>query len=263
MLHLATRLETKFVGDASTGEFEGYASVFNHQDQHGDVVKPGAFADSLAQMKSIGRKLPMYANHGAALGGDPLPVGVWNDIAEDDHGLKVKGQIAAMDSDHGRRIYGLTKAGALNGLSIGYSIPPGGAEYGEKAGDPKRTLKRINLSEISLVDDPSNTAAKVTSLKTAGVTASDRDSAAASIAAAMRMHDKSMKGDDYFSSSSAKDKALLMDHLRDAHEALTGMRAPADLEGWTKRLLRDPDVKSALSDLGANLSTFSLTNLKA
>ena len=48
MLHLATRLETKFVGDPTTGEFEGYASVFDHKDWHGDVVKPGAFADSLS-----------------------------------------------------------------------------------------------------------------------------------------------------------------------------------------------------------------------
>jgi HK97 family phage prohead protease len=261
MLHLATRLETKFVGDPTDGEFEGYASVFNHQDAHGDVVTPGAFADSLAQLKAEGRNLPMYANHGAAMGGDSLPVGVWKDIQEDDHGLKVKGQIAAMDTDHGRRIYSLAKSGALGGLSIGYAVPPGGAVYGQKAGEPKRTLTKLRLHEISLVDSPSNALAQVTSLKTAALTAADRDSAAASVAAAMRMHDKTMQRDSY-GSDSAKDKALVMDHLRDAHEALTGMRAPADIEGWTKGTLRDPDVKSAFFDLGTGLAGFSLLTQK-
>lgn len=257
MPHLATRLETKFAGDPSTGEFEGYASVFNHVDAHGDLVKPGAFADSLAELKADGRSLPMYANHGSALGGDPLPVGVWKDVAEDDKGLKVTGQIAAMDSDHGRRIYGLTKAGALSGLSIGYRVPPGGAVLGSKAGEPKRTLHKVSLSEISLVDDPSNALARVSSLKTAAMSAADRDTAAGSIANAMRMHDKAMNRDGY-PFMSPKDQALMMDHLRDAHEALTGLRAPDGLDGWTKSLLRDPDTRAVFDNLRSGLAGFSL-----
>ena len=257
MLHLASRLETKFVGEPSTGEFEGYASVFNHQDAHGDLVKPGAFRDSLSAIKAQNRTLPMYANHGSALGGDPLPVGVWDDIAEDDHGLKVKGRIAAMDSDHGKRIYGLTKSGALSGLSIGYRVPPGGADYGQKAGEPKRTLNKIDLAEISLVDDPSNSRARVSSLK-AAVSAGDRDSAAGSVGAAMRMHDKAMNRDGY-PFMSPKDQALLMDHLRDAHEALTGMRAPDGIDGWTKSFLRDPDARAVITDLRSGLAGFTLT----
>lgn len=256
MPHLSSRLETKFVGEASTGEFTGYASVFDHQDSHGDLVKPGAFKDSLSSIKAQNRTLPMYANHGSALGGDPLPVGVWDEVEEDDHGLRVKGRIAAMDSDHGKRIYGLTKSGALSGLSIGYRVPQGGATYGEKAGEPKRTLHKIDLAEISLVDDPSNTRARVASLKTAAMTASDRDSAAGSIAAAMRMHDKVMRHGGY---SSPKDLALHMDHLRDAHEALTGLRAPDGLEGWTKSLLREPGARAVFDELRSGLAGLSLT----
>ena len=257
MLHLATRLETKFVGDPASGEFEGYASVFNHQDWHGDVVKPGAFADSLARLKAENRSLPMYANHGAAMGGDNLPVGVWKEIGEDDHGLKVKGQIAALDSDHGKRVLGLAKAGALGGISIGFRVPKDGATFGEKAGDPKRTLHKIDLAEISLVDDPSNSASRILNIKTAGVTASDRDAAAASLAAAMRMHDKAMSSS--YSEQTPKDKAMMMEHLRDAHEALTGIRAPDGMDGWTKSILRAPDVRNALLDLRSGLAGFSLT----
>ena len=259
MLHLATRLETKFVGDPTSGEFEGYASVFNHQDWHGDVVKPGAFADSLSRLKAENRSLPMYANHGAAMGGDNLPVGVWKEIGEDDHGLKVKGQIAALDSDHGKRVLGLAKAGALGGISIGFRVPKDGATFGTQAGDPKRTLHKIDLAEISLVDDPSNSASRISNIKTAGVTASDRDAAASSVAAAMRMHDKAMSSGGGYGYMAPKDQALLMDHLRDAHEHLTGIRAPDGMDGWTKSILRVPDVKSALDELRSGLAGFSLT----
>lgn len=258
MQHLAARLETKFVADTSTGEFDGYASVFGNPDSYGDVVSPGAFTDTLAKLKSEGRMLPMYANHGRAFGGDTLPVGVWKSVEEDGHGLKVHGQIVALDSDTGRRIYGLVKSGALGGLSIGFRVAPGGAKMGEKAGEPKRTLNKVDLSEISLVDDPANTLARVASLKTAGVTAADRDSASASLAAAMRMHDKAMRTDGR-SNQSSKDQALLMDHLRDAHEALTGLRAPDGLDGWTKSILHVPDVKAALDDLRSGLAGFFLT----
>ncbi len=35
-----------------TGEFAGYASVFDKMDWYGDVVRPGAFAKSLAKWKA-------------------------------------------------------------------------------------------------------------------------------------------------------------------------------------------------------------------
>lgn len=261
MLHSTlARLETKFVADAATGEFEGYAAVFNNQDAHGDVIKPGAFKDTLEALKSAGRSVPMYANHGPSMGGDTLPVGVWVEIAEDDHGLKVKGRISSMDTDYGRRIYGLVKDGALGGLSIGFNVAAGGATYGQKSSEPKRTLTKLDLGEISLVDAPSNARSRVTNLKTAALSASDRDSAAGSIAAAMRMHDKNMKGETGYGHPDAKDKALMMDHLRDAHEALTGLRAPDGLDGWTKRTELSQEAKSAFADLRSALGNLSLTS---
>lgn len=157
--------EAKFAGDGTTGAFEGYASVFGGVDVVGDTVVPGAFQQSLARMKSQGRSLPMYFNHGRRLGADGRPVGVWDMVEEDGKGLKVAGRLVGLDTETGRYNLALMREGAMRGLSIGYNVPKGGATYGSKAGEPRRTLKQINLAEISVVDDPADAAARVTSLK--------------------------------------------------------------------------------------------------
>ncbi|MGY2732802.1 phage portal protein [Sphingomonas sp. UYP23] len=163
----AFAMEVKFASDAQTGEFEGYGAIFGSQDSHGDLILPGAFRDTLAQRASAGRTLPMYAQHGPHVGGDHLPVGVWKSVEEDGAGLKVAGRISGMDTEAGKRIHGLVKDGALNGLSIEYNVPRGAAVYGKSAGEPKRTIKSANLHGISLVADPSHTMARISSIKSA------------------------------------------------------------------------------------------------
>jgi len=165
MNRLDYAFEAKFAGDGSTGAFEGYASMFGGLDSYGDTIAPGAFRQSLAQMKSQGRSLPMYFNHGAMLGADARPVGVWTSVDEDGQGLKVEGKLAGLDTDTGRYNLALMKEGAMRGLSIGFNVPKGGATYGSKPGEPRRTLKIINLREISVVDDPADPNARVTGLK--------------------------------------------------------------------------------------------------
>ena len=154
-----TAVEFKFapLDSAEPGTFEGYASVFNKQDWHGDIVMPGAFTASLAEHKANGTMPGLYAEHSfAMLGGDPLPIGIWTSLDEDENGLKGTGRISALDSDHGKRIYGLMRDGAMKALSIAYSVPDGGSTPGKKAGDPKRWLKAINLYSVDVVRDPSN-----------------------------------------------------------------------------------------------------------
>jgi HK97 family phage prohead protease len=163
-------LEVKFTsnGSSGTGEFSGYASVYNVQDKHGDLVRPKAFAQSLAEMKASGRPIPMHLMH-RVFGGDGLPVGKWTNLSEDDRGLKVEGRISGLNTDYGRRVHELVKDGALGGLSIGYKLRPNGAIYGKRPGEPKRTLTNLHLHEISLVDDPSNPHTWVDQVKRAPV----------------------------------------------------------------------------------------------
>ena len=160
--------EFKFAADATaTGVFEGYAAIFGNTDTHGDVITPGAFSGTMASHKAAGTMPALFVEHGPALGYDPLPSGVWLDLAEDGRGLKGTGKISALDTDHGKRIRGLMQDGALKGLSIGFMPSPGGAVMGTKASEPKRTLKRVELIEVSVVRNPSNTLATVTNIKAA------------------------------------------------------------------------------------------------
>jgi HK97 family phage prohead protease len=137
-------LETKFArgGGLALGEgatIEGYASVFGQVDQGGDRVQRGAFARSLAG----GRKVRMLWQH------DPRePIGVWDEVREDDRGLWVKGRILT-DVARGREAAALVAAGAIEGLSIGYRT-----RRAERDRDGVRLLSEVELWEVSLVTFP-------------------------------------------------------------------------------------------------------------
>jgi hypothetical protein len=241
-----TGMEVK-MAPGDTGEFEGYGSIFGNVDTYGDLVKAGAFAASILEHKSAGTRPAMHINHGLPVLGGIRGVGVWTDFSEDTKGLHCKGKLSGMNTDAGRMRAEQVKDGAYPGLSIGYQVPTGGAEVGLKSAGLtaglKRTLIRLNLREVSIVDDPANANATITAFKAAnlsdGVTV-DSDKAANAIVEAMRLHDRMMSGSyydsDYSSSSNTKNRAILMNHLRDAHEALTGSRAPADLVAWKSDL---------------------------
>lgn len=146
-------LQVKALDDAGT--FEGYGSVFGNVDSYGEKVMPGAFADSLARHKRNGTKPLMLWQH------DPYaPIGVWDDLAEDGKGLWGKGRLlpGVQKSDEAQI---LLKAGAIQGLSIGYREmdvePSNGAE-------PRKLLK-LDLLEVSIVSFPANARARIDSVK--------------------------------------------------------------------------------------------------
>ena len=43
--------------------FEGYASTFGNEDLGGDIVRPGAFQDSILDISRSGRHLPILWQH--------------------------------------------------------------------------------------------------------------------------------------------------------------------------------------------------------
>lgn len=251
--------EFKFA-DAAAGSFSGYAAVFGNVDSHGDMIVPGAFKESLAERKAQGRSVPLHLMH-AVLGGDGLPAGVLHSLEEDDRGLRVEGKISAPTTDHGRRVIGLMNDGAFGGMSIGFSLRRNGAVYGKNAGEPKRTLKNINLVEVSLVTDPSNPLAVIQEMKSriglklaademepggAEGDNPDVDSAIDCLMAAILLQDRIMQG--YGGVGTVKDCALQMDHLRNAYGALTGSRTPDGLQGWTKLAIPLREAEKLLRD---------------
>ena len=161
--------EIKFAaGDdaADVMEFSGYGAVFGNVDAYGDVILPGAFADTLAGAQKSGIWPAMLSQHGG-LGmsaQDMTPVGVWKSLAEDGIGLKSEGVLAP--TDRGRELRALMKMAprpAIDGLSIGYI--PKEFTLRSKPEEPRRTLKKVDLVEISLVTFPANGKARVSSVK--------------------------------------------------------------------------------------------------
>ncbi|AUH34158.1 HK97 family phage prohead protease [Paracoccus tegillarcae] len=147
-------LELKFAGGAPTltdgSVIEGYASLFGLTDQGGDAVLPGAFAASLKTLAGKGDKVRMLWQH------DPTrPIGVWDEIREDEKGLWVKGRLLP-DVAQAREAAALIQAGAIDGLSIGYRTIR--AERDQKG---RRMLAEVALWEVSLVTFPMLPEAKV------------------------------------------------------------------------------------------------------
>ena len=122
---------------------EGYASYFGKADKGGDVVMPGAYAGSLAALKKAGRRVKMLWQH------DPAqPIGIWDEVREDERGLYVKGRLLA-DVARAREAAALIGAGAIDGLSIGYRTVKA-----EKDAKGQRLLRELELWEVSLVTFP-------------------------------------------------------------------------------------------------------------
>lgn len=141
---------------SDAGTFEGYGSVFNITDRGGDIVVPGAFAETLAEQKKAGRLPALLWQHNQR-----EPIGVYTEMEEDSIGLRVKGQLA-MKTVRGAEAYELMKMGALTGLSIGYRVRDD--SFDRVTG--VRTIKKANLIEVSPVTFPMNDASRISAVKT-------------------------------------------------------------------------------------------------
>ena len=155
-------IKTEFKGghledeeDKDYGTFEGYGSVFGNKDLGNDVIESGAFTNSLKRKKPHQVKL-LYQHK------SDMPIGVFDEIKEDDRGLYVKGRLA-LKTQAGQEAYELLKMGALDGLSIGFRVNPKEVSYDKRAN--KRIIKEVDLMEVSLVTFPMNPKATVMSVK--------------------------------------------------------------------------------------------------
>lgn len=149
--------EVKFVQDGEAMTLSGYGAIFGNVDAYGDVIAPGAFAKSLSAHIEAGTMPQMLLEHGSS----PLPIGVWKSMSEDGHGLKVEGEF--LTTALGIDSWKAAKAGAIGGLSIGYR--PTEFQMRQKADDPRRLLKSVDLIEVSLVGRPANNKARVSQVK--------------------------------------------------------------------------------------------------
>ncbi len=138
------------------GMFKGFGSVFGNTDSYNDVVVSGAFTKDLQSKPA--QKVKMLWQHNSR-----EPIGVYHSIVEKDYGLEVEGQLLVDDVQQAKEAYALLKAGAIDGLSIGYSVN----DFQTK--DGKTYLTDLKLWEISIVTFPANDLATISDVKSMSI----------------------------------------------------------------------------------------------
>ena len=119
--------------------FAGYAAVFDRPDGGGDIVRKGAFLESLRRAGEV----PLLWQHKAG-----RVLGRIEHLSEDRRGLRV---IARVDD---ARAGSLLASGKLDGLSFGYRVR-------EARSGAYRELIDLDLVEVSLVAKPMQRLARV------------------------------------------------------------------------------------------------------
>ena len=146
------------------GTVEGYAATFDRiPDAYGDVIKQGAFADTLKAWEENGKPIPLLYGHSTD---DPAyNIGKVVEAHEDGKGLYV---VAEFDEENEKAQYvrKLVKEGRLWQFSFAYEVLDGGSVELED-GTEAYELRKMNLFEVSLVQIPANQRAVVTGVKEA------------------------------------------------------------------------------------------------
>ena len=154
MLHATPVLELRSMPE---GIVEGLASSFGGVDAIGDTVAPGAYKQTLAEHKQAGTAPALLWMHDSA-----TPVGRWTSLAESSRGLQVSGKLN-LKTIGGQQAFEHLSHGDLSGLSIGFTINPGGSESINPGGG--RLLKSVKLHEVSLVTLAADPGARITHVK--------------------------------------------------------------------------------------------------
>jgi len=163
---LKARFEVRAVSDE--GRFSGWASTFNTVDTYETAMAPGCFARTIAEHKERGSMPALLWQH------------YWDDIPgrilsleEKDQGLWLDGALE-LRTQRGRETHALIEPAptpALNGLSIGFSVPQGGYEL--RGG--VIVFTDVDLWEVSFATFPANDEARIETVRTAGEIATIRD----------------------------------------------------------------------------------------
>ena len=150
------------------GQFEAYASTWiKEPDRYGDIVRKGAFAETIREWKASGQTLPILFGHDLV---DPFSnIGGAVDLKEDERGLLVRAQLD-LENPKAAQVYRMLKGRRINQMSFAYDVLEDAiVELEEKAvGQGKRTareLRKMALHEISVVPFGANSDTEVLAVK--------------------------------------------------------------------------------------------------
>lgn len=138
------------------GGFKGYVSVYNNEDLGGDIVLPKAFKK--VKTTKDGKLRIMFHHDMQKLAGKAS-------FEDHDHGFFLEGQLN-LNVGYVQDNYEFMKDGTLDGMSVGFDILPGGAEWKEvDEGKWVRYIKSAELWEGSIVPFGMNPEAKIETVK--------------------------------------------------------------------------------------------------
>lgn len=143
------RIDTDEGGDTMFG----YAAIFNSdtlidswEGRFVERIMPGAFRNTLNRQNG---SVPLLLEHGNGYIGN-MPLGKPSVLREDDKGLYVEAKLS--QTDYNENIKALLRDDALDGMSFRFSIKRD--EWDDTKEPPLRTIKEVELHEVSLVTFP-------------------------------------------------------------------------------------------------------------
>lgn len=156
-----------------SGQISGYFSTYDREpDAYGDIIAPGAFADTIKAREESGHPFPLCWNHDL----DQI-IGVVDSIEDTEKGPHMVASF--FDTELAQEKREIVKSGCVFQFSFAYDVldaAPVTIEDGTKANE----LRKLDLFEVSIVPIPANQHAVMTEIKaeTADIKAGRRNSAA-------------------------------------------------------------------------------------
>ncbi len=167
MLHKSCAVKVKAAGTEDgllEGQFRAVVSVFGNKDSYGDIVMPGAFADSLAEWAAKGDPIPVYWSH--RMDDPDYCIGQVIEATETDQGLEVLAQLDIDDeATKARQVYRLLKGRRVTQFSFAYDVDE--AAWVEKDDDYWYELRKLSLYEVGPTPIGANQETELLAVKSA------------------------------------------------------------------------------------------------
>lgn len=148
-MEVTAKIKAAGVADGlAEGQFTALVSVFNNEDSYGDIVRPGAFTQTLQEWAAKGDQIPVIWSHQWS---DPFShIGSVVKAVETLQGLEVTGQIEDLDDNKtAAQVYRLLKGRRVTQFSFAYDIGEGGwISDDEHPWGGYYELRRLDLHEV-------------------------------------------------------------------------------------------------------------------
>ncbi|MEU2789021.1 HK97 family phage prohead protease [Streptomyces sp. NPDC007100] len=166
----SARVKAAGVADGlAEGQFVALVSVFGNEDSMGDIVRPGAFTETLKDWEAKGDPIPVIWSHDWS---DPFShVGTVVKAVETLQGLEVTGQIDDLDTNPtASQVYRLLKGRRVTQFSFAYDVGEGAwVKDDEHPWGGYYELRRLKLHEVGPCLVGANQETELLAAKAAGL----------------------------------------------------------------------------------------------